>query len=631
MELTVQDRRKQKVRADQIRLLFANASVGIGVTACVAPVLSYLQWSVISHLTIVAWLLYMLLISSARFTLGRRYWRASPSGEKAGWWGAAFTVGAGLSAIGWGAAGVLLYPETHLTNQVFLAFVLGGMMLGAASLLSARPEAFLAFLIPTGLPATARFLLQRDDVHVAMGLLAAIFTIATLITTWHIYQTVTWSINLRFENRELVEELQVAREQTEKLNQELERRVNERTAELQWTNERLRDEIDQRRQMEDELLRARKLESLGLLAGGIAHDFNNFLTIIQVNIDLVRMELESGNPVFDILDRTAGACLRAASLASQLLTFGKGGAPVRRTVSVARLVRDAVDVARVGAQVSLDVAIADDLWFAELDVSQVSHALHNILLNARQAMPEGGTIEVRAENVVLDGDSLPLSAGRYIGISVKDHGCGIPPEILPRIFDPYFTTKKTGTGLGLATAYGIAAKHQGHITVQSTVGAETTFSMYLPACERSLPFAPPAGEALQRGSGRILVMDDEDALRKVFALMLERLGYEAECARDGTEAIALYERAKASGRGFDAVVLDLTVPGGLGGMETAARLKEIDPAVKLIVSSGYSDAPVMSEFNRYGFDGVIPKPWTPAQASEVFKRVLAANPERMRS
>jgi signal transduction histidine kinase/ActR/RegA family two-component response regulator len=616
-----QDGRKLQVRAEQVRLLYANANVGVGVTVLVASVLSFLQWQVIPHSIVLGWFVYMLTVSAARFALAQLYWRA-PAKCTTGQWGVAFAVGAGLSGAGWGAASVMLYPEANLTNQVFLAFVVGGMMLGAVSLLAPRPEAFLAFIVPTGVPAAVRFLMASDGVHLAMGLLTVIFIVNILITTCHIYTTVTASLNLRFENKELVDDLQLAKKEAEELNQKLELRVNKRTAELHEANQRLRAEIEQREQAEDELVRARKLESLGVLVGGIAHDFNNFLTILQGNIDLAKMELARGNPIHDILEQTVGACRRAASLASQLLTFGKGGAPVRQVTSAARLIEDAVRLTSAGANVTIHVEIAEDLWSVDVDASQISHVLQNVLLNARQAMPEGGPIEVRAGNLRLDDSSLPLPAGKYISISIQDYGCGIPPDNLSRVFDPYFTTKQAGTGLGLAAAYAIVAKHQGYITVRSTVGVETTFTIYLPAGEYTVSQGTVTGEVLLTGSGRILVMDDEAGIRNLLVRMLDQLGYQVECASDGAEAIAIYEKALASGPAFDAVLLDLTVPGGMGGKDAAAKLREIDPSVHLIVASGYSDAPILSEFQKYGFDAVLRKPWNMAELSQVFRQVI---------
>ena len=418
--------------------------------------------------------------------------------------------------------------------------------------------------------------------------------------------------------------LKEAQTALQKAHDELATHVAERTAKLQHTTERLMAEMEQRKQVEEELFRGRKLESLGVLAGGIAHDFNNFLTIISGNIALARMYLEPADPGSEVLEQAAVACKRATSLASQLLTFGKGGAPVRRPVPIAGVVKDAVDLARAGAQVTIDLAIAGDLWSAEIDIEQISQALHNILLNARQSMPQGGMIGVRAENVVVDGDSLPLRSGRFVMLSVRDRGCGIPADVLPRIFDPYFTTKQSGSGLGLATVHAIIAKHEGHITVQSMLGAGSTFSVYLPACAAAQPVESTIGAQLHTGSGRILVMDDEEALRILLAQILKLLGYDVECARDGAEAIEIYQRARATGHPFDAVLVDLTIPGGMGGKEVAARLREVDDSVILIVSSGYSRTPVLSEFRNYGFDDVIPKPWTPLQLSEVLRRCTRA-------
>jgi len=421
--------------------------------------------------------------------------------------------------------------------------------------------------------------------------------------------------------------LKQSQKELTKARDELALRVAERTAELQQANERLAAEVKQRKQVEDELMRAQKLEALAVLAGGIAHDFNNFLTIVQGNTDLAKIHMKPGDPVCEILQQTDTACKRAASLASQLLTFGKGGAPIVRTTSVAELLAASVDLARAGSQVRFDLAIPDDLWPADIDVGQISQVFHNVLLNARQAVPEGGVIDVRAENVVID-EAVPfIGTGKYIRILIRDNGCGIPEEILPKIFDPYFTTKETGSGLGLATAYSIVTKHHGHIRADSTAGQGSTFCIHLPASELS-PLTQPAS-VVRMGTGRILVMDDEEAIRSVLGLMMQQLGYEVECASDGAEAVELFARAMVSGRSFVGVLLDLTVPGRMGGKEAAAELRSIDPSVKLIVSSGYSDAPILSEFKKYGFDDVIRKPYTLAELGDVLTRVIGSNLRRV--
>ena len=620
------DCRKQQIYAAEVQLLYTNANLGIGVTALATAALGYLQWNVISHPVVVGWAVCVLLVAAARFVLAYRYRRTASAEKRVRWWDAAFAAGAGLAGAGWGAAGVLLYPG-DLKHQVFLVFVLGGMMLGAASLLAPRQLTFLVFLLPAGLAPAARFVYQGDQAHIAMGFLAVVFTTAAIITTRSIHQTIESSLDLRFDNQDLVDELKIANNQAEALNQQLEGRVQERTSELQQTAEHLRAEIEQRERTEAELLQARKLESLGVLAGGIAHDFNNFLTVVQGNVELAKLQLDPEDPIQAILDRSMNACHRAAFLSSQLLIFAKGGLPIRRVVSVGGLVQIAIDLARAGAPTSIDVDIPSDLWFAEVDAGQIGQALHNVLLNARQAMPEGGIVEVRATNLVR-GDGNAAGSQRFVRISIRDYGLGIPAEVLPRIFDPYFTTKETATGLGLATTYAIISKHAGHISVESKPGHGTVFHIDLPASlERPATTSAVSG-AIQKGTGRLLVMDDEEPIRNLLEAVLTNFGYVVQSARDGAEAIALYETAQASGCGFDAVLLDLTVGGGMGGVEAAAKLKELDRSAVLIVSSGYSQDAVMSEYRKYGFDAVIEKPWTPAQISEVFREVLAGQLSR---
>jgi signal transduction histidine kinase/CheY-like chemotaxis protein len=620
-----QNLRKLQIVATEVRLLYSGVNVGAAVTLISAAVLAALQWTVVSRSTILAWFSYMLLVSLARFTLGRSYWRAAPSNLETGRWRTAFVIGTGLAGVGWGAAGVWFYPPAYLANQVFLVFVLGGMMLGGASLLAPRPEAFLAFMLPTGLTPAARLMLQGGETHLAMGFLAVLFTAATLITTRRIHLTIASSLNLQLENQDLVKDLRAAKSRVEALNEQLEVRVRERTAELQRSTDQLQAEIAQRERAEEEMLRARKLESLGVLAGGIAHDFNNFLTVIQGNVEMAKMLLDPGEPVQTTLDQAADACRRAAFLSSQLLTFAKGGAPVRRLVSIAGLVLDAVQLARAGAPISIEMSIAEDLRCAELDPSQISQVLHNILLNARQAMPDGGIIEVHAENIILKSAA---GTENRVRISIRDYGHGIPADVLPRIFDPYFTTKPAGHGLGLATAYAIIAKHGGSISVESKPGHGTVFAIDLPASEETAAPEAPVVARMQAGIGRLLVMDDEEALRTLMETVLTGLGYEVRSARDGAEAIALFEQARSSGRGFDAALLDLTVRGGMGGIDAAAKLKELDPTLRLIVSSGYSDAAAMSDFRKYNFDDVLKKPWTAAEVSETFRRVLQPDPDR---
>ena len=622
--------RTEQVLAEQVRLLYSSRDTSAAVTLVAAAALGRFEWNVAPRLIILGWCAYMTLVTAARVALALRYKHASPSGLETEWWGGAFAIGAGLAGLGWGVAGVLLYPERDLAHQMFLLFILGGMMLGGAYLLAPRPAAFLAFLLPTGFTPALRLLVEGarhgDESHLAMGVMACLFTGATLLTTSRIHRMITESLDVQFENRELVDDLRAAKDGVEALNEQLEARVQERTAELQFSTEQLRTEMEQRKEIEEELLRARKLESLGVLAGGIAHDFNNFLTVVQGNIEMAKMELDPGHPAQETLSSVKQACARAAFLSSQLLTFAKGGVPVRRPADIGQLVRDAVKLARAGAQTTFDIGISSDLQCAEVDPGQIVQALHSILLNARQAMPEGGIVEVRAGNAIIPDH--PETASR-VRISIRDFGSGIPIDILPRIFDPYFSTKPGASGLGLATAYAIISKHGGTLSVESKPGIGSEFIIDLPATQARPAPKPQAAAAVLHGrTGRVLIMDDEEGLRELLHAVLTKQGYEVQAARDGAEAIALCEDATANGHPFAIALLDLTVSGGMGGLEAAARLKELDPDLKLIVSSGYADNRVMADFRKYGFDDVIRKPWAVAQVSEVLRRLLEAGADR---
>jgi signal transduction histidine kinase/ActR/RegA family two-component response regulator len=613
------DQGTQHLLSAQLRLVYDNATLGAAVNVLAATILCGLLWHLIAKPALVCWWLYIVVVTGFRYTLARRYRQASPVSSDLDAWRRAFLMGVGMAAAGWGAAGVLLYPEAHLGDQVILIFVLGGMMLGASSLLAPLTAAFVPYLSLAGLIPTFRLLADGDETHISMGLLTGIFTLATLLGTRRMHRMIIASIRLQFENQELVEELRAANQQVAVWNLELEQHVEERTAELQLSTEQLKTEIAQRRQAEEELLRARKLESLGVLAGGIAHDFNNFLTVVQGNIEVAKSRLSSGEPAQSFLDQAASACQRAKSLSSQLLTFAKGGTPVRRVVSMTQLIADAVHLAQTGSHVRIVTQLAEGLWSSEVDSGQIGQVLHNILLNAREATTGSGVIEVRASNIARDSEP-------WVRITIRDEGMGIAPDTLRRIFDPYFSTKPGGSGLGLATAYAIVSKHGGVISARSTPAVGTEFTIDLPASSANpLPAVVLPGTT-HTGTERLLVMDDDPALGILAHAVLTHLGYDVQIATDGVEAIALYRKASVEGRCFDAVILDLTVPGGMGGVETASKLRELDPSAKLIVSSGYSDAPVMSHFSEYGFDAVIEKPWTVQTMSEVLRTVLAAVP-----
>ena len=385
-------------------------------------------------------------------------------------------------------------------------------------------------------------------------------------------------------------------------------------------------DISESKRFEEEILKAQKLESIGVLAGGIAHDFNNILTTILGNMSLARMQTRPGDEVFELLREAEIALTRAQALTKQLLTFAKGGAPLKETASIKHMIEESCSFVLRGSKSSYEFSIVKDLWPAEVDNGQISQVINNIVINANQAMPEGGIIRIAAENLILEENpGLPLKPGRYIRVTIKDQGVGIAEKHLSNVFDPYFTTKQEGSGLGLATSFSIIKKHDGHITVESQLGVGTTFQIYLPASDRPVPEKEEA--QVIKGKGRILVMDDEASLRKMVGKMLGKLGYESESAKDGAEAIRMVKEAKETEKTYDAVILDLTVPGGMGGKECVKKLLEIDPEVKAIVSSGYSEDPVLANYQNYGFKGVMPKPFESHSLGKVLHEALRGQKE----
>jgi PAS domain S-box-containing protein len=392
----------------------------------------------------------------------------------------------------------------------------------------------------------------------------------------------------------------------------------------------------ERKRVEEELLKARKLESIGVLAGGIAHDFNNLLTSILGNISLIKMYPNSGDKMHRRLTEAEKACLRAKDLTQQLLTFSKGGAPVKRVSFIGELIKDSASFALMGSNVKCEFSISEDLWPVEVDERQIYQVISNVVINADQAMPEGGIIKIIGQNINGEEEPtvhtyyeenappLPLKRGRYIQITVEDQGIGVPKEYLTKIFDPYFTTKQKGSGLGLATAYSIIKGHDGYIGVESELGVGMKVHIYIPALDKGVEQrgAEVEAEGIVYGKGRILIMDDEAMIREVIGDMLSHIGYEVEYASDGEEAIEKYIRARGSKRPFDIIVMDLTIPGGMGGKEAISKLMGIDPEVRAVVSSGYSNDLVMSEYKNHGFRGVISKPYSIEKLAEILNKVM---------
>lgn len=397
--------------------------------------------------------------------------------------------------------------------------------------------------------------------------------------------------------------------------------IRDKDGQLRGTAVVFRDITDVQR-LEEERQKASKLESVGLLAGAIAHDFNNILTAIMGNISLAKLYTKSGEQVFDRLEEAERAAVWAKDLTQQLLTFSKGGAPVKRPIEVGPVVRDSAAFACRGSQILCEVSINAGLVI-DADEGQIRQVIHNLVLNAQQAMVNGGRIQVTVNELTEITNRVSLPPGRYAEIVCVDEGHGIAREHLGKIFDPYFTTKQKGSGLGLATSYSIVRKHGGAITVESEVGKGTVFRILLPVSEKALVPVAAAVRTARPGHGRILIMDDESFIRDVLGRLFTHFGYEVGYAKDGTEALAAYKTAADMDRPYHLVIMDLVIPGGMGGREAIQKLLEIDPDAKVIVSSGYSNDPIMANYKTYGFCEAVAKPYRNDELRTVVQKVLA--------
>lgn len=386
-------------------------------------------------------------------------------------------------------------------------------------------------------------------------------------------------------------------------------------------------DVTEKKRTEQEIIKVSKLESLGILAGGIAHDFNNILTAIVGNLALAKMYLKPDDKALTRVVESEKAALRAQTLTYQLLTFSKGGQPIKRTIALGEFLHESAEFPLQGSNVRCDVSVPEDLWLIEADEEQINQVIVNLVLNAQQAMPAGGGVRIVAKNVtVAEGDGLPVPPGDFVRITVRDQGVGIRRDDIEKIFDPFFTTKPKGSGLGLTSAYWIIKRHGGHMVAESTMGSGSTIVFYLPRSSADRPAGLAPDTVTVRGKGRILFMDDEAPIRDFTSELLAQLGYEVVVCADGHEAIERFEKARLEGRPFDAVILDLTVRTGMGGQEAIAHLRRLDPQVKAIVSSGYSTDPVMADFSSYGFAARAAKPYRAKDFSAVLAEVLQTKP-----
>ena len=381
-------------------------------------------------------------------------------------------------------------------------------------------------------------------------------------------------------------------------------------------------DVTERKRAEDDRLTKGKIESLGTLAGGIAHDLNNILTVISGNIGLAQLEAPSEEKnLFACLAKASQAAQEAAHMSSQLLTFSKGGSPVKKVVRMSELLAKSAHFSLHGSNLRAEMDIPPDLWTTEVDPAQIEQVINALMINAREAMLSGGTVDISARNIELENKpGALLPGGRYVKIAIADHGSGVPSDIATKIFDPYFTTKSVSSGLGLSISFSVVKKHGGMLHLEQSSPSGAVFSFYLPAARAEPAVIKSIGDGMPSALQRILVMDDEEGIRELTSQLLNTLGYEVTAVTDGVEAVNTYERAMRRGENFQAVILDATIRGGMGGLATIARLRNIDPSVVAIICSGYSDEAALAEFLQYGFRGALPKPFTRRDLADVLQR-----------
>jgi signal transduction histidine kinase/ActR/RegA family two-component response regulator len=641
--------RAETIRAEQIRLLYANAPFGFVATVLNVVLLALIQWQVMASPIILAWLASMLVLTTLRAVLVWRFQRNAPAPHAIGRWGMLFDLGTFGAGIGWGSAGVWLFPVASITHQVFLAFVLGGMIAGAVGLLSARMSAYLSFATPAALPVIVRLLAQGDGLSRTMGGMAALFTIVIVFTAWKLHCTIRTSLHLRFDNADLVAAVTTEKERVEHLNTELtaeitERRraedalqtahealavrIQERTAELATTLEQLQAEMEERQQLAAQLRQSQHMEAIGRLAGGVAHDFNNILAAMIGYTELAMYDMPASSPVWSHLQEVLKAGQRAKALVHQILTFSRRTEREHTPVHLPLLVQESLSLLRASLPSTMEIRqhIAPEAGTVLADTTQLHQVVLNLCANAEYAMRQtGGILEVRLEVVDIDTALVAqyptLRPGPYVRLMVQDTGHGMPPDVVERIYEPFFTTKAVGegTGIGLSVVHGIVVDHGGTITVESQVGYGTTFTIYLPRIECDMAGAAQEEEAMPHGQGRILFVDDEAALVHLGHTVLTQLGYSVAAYTSSEEALAVFQAAPHH---FDLVITDYTMP-HITGEALARSLRSIRPDIPIILGTGFSYTTDAEKARALGINAFLMKPWTAPELARTIAQVLA--------
>ncbi len=771
IDKNVDPNEKNRIYFEQVNQLYERGPVGIIATLVNSVILCFIQWSVISHSVILTWFSVLFLITLIRAIFIYKYHRASSISIRSRTWGTWFIIGIGISGIVWGAAGIFLIPGKDIAYQIFPAFVLGGMVAGAASAFSALKIAFFAYTLPALVPIIIKFFIIGDNIHITMAVMGMLFVFLVTVTAIRSHKMLVISLKLRFENKSLVNYLSEAKAKAERMNEkleaeiierkkveqelkiheeQLERLVEERTIELKEVNKELKIKIAEREQVEEvlreseekyrllvdnandgifilqddvvkfanpsifkilgyssrelatlsflnlihpedrdsfldnykrikeeegpgncilriiskpgkqlfvsingvylkwagrpaalnflrditeqrkletQLLLARKMESIGTLAGGIAHDFNNLLMAIQGNVTLMLDNFDPGHYDYEKLKLIEQCVQSGASLTKQLLGVARGGKYEVKPTDLNEIIKNTSEMfGRTKKEIKVFTKYRENLWTVEVDGGQIEQVLLNLYINAWQAMSGGGELHIETENLILDQKSAKLHGvkpGKYVKISVADTGTGMDEEIRLRVFDPFFTTKEIGrgTGLGLASAYGIIKNHEGMITIDSEKGKGTIFQIYLPASKKKVHDAQKDTTTLLSGSGTILVVDDEELMTDVCQQILQRMGFKVLIAKSGLEAVEVFNANRDI---IDLVILDIILPGMDGGA-IYERLKEIKPGIKVLIASGYTINGKASELMKKGCKGFIQKPFRKNELSLKLNEILNNN------
>jgi signal transduction histidine kinase/ActR/RegA family two-component response regulator len=616
-------------------------------------ILTLSLWWVISHSLLLAWLTCTELLALLRWLWLDRYASPANNAKSTGHRWKGFLVGIILSGLCWGSAGVFLFAEGSVAHQTFLAFVLGGMTAGAVTIFAPKMEALVGFIVPALVPITLRFFAEGSEIHQTMGIMTLFCLMMMLVIGRRVHGTLLKSLRLQMENSDLVCYLTNETQRMEKLNEklqwevgerlrvhealrrahdDLESEVQRRTAELSQANRELTEQIRQREQLETQLLHGQKMEAIGRLAGGVAHDFNNLLTAIIGYSQLALSRLAATDPSRQAVEEIEKAGQRAASLTSQLLAFSRKQMLQPVVLDMNELVGNMQSMLQrlIGEDIRLVTILKPGLWQVRADPGQVEQVIMNLAVNARDAMPHGGTLTIEMANVELGQDQvrghMDINLGPYVMLVVSDTGCGMDPETMAHIFEPFFTTKERGkgTGLGLSMVYGIVKQSNGDIWVNSEPGRSTTFKVYLPRVNES-------GEELEledkaktpAGCETILVVEDEESIRKLTCEVLRKNGYTVLEAADAEDA----ENTANDYPGEIHLLLTDVVMPGMSGKVLADSLSPKRPTMKVIYMSGYTDDAILHHGVLNPGTTFLPKPFTLGVLMRKVHAVLRPQPE----